>query len=118
MYSWYFVRRVGMANNNDTITDCFVLGDRDDLLRVLSTLDVNPNCTDSCTLQVYRDGRSLCTVDLLATVPDDGSDEFECRPPDLTGITVPALSGPVLPLGHPVLIDGGPLHYGCTSFYN
>ncbi|WP_238006793.1 hypothetical protein KZZ52_24400 [Dactylosporangium sp. AC04546] len=118
MYSWYLVRRTAMVNNNDTVTDCFVLGEREDLLRVLATLDVHPGLTEECLLQVYREGRAASSVDLLATVDADAADDdFEPRFPDLDGVTIPALDGPVLPPGHPVLVDGEPLHYGCTTFY-
>lgn len=116
MYSWYLLRRTGMANNNDTITDCFVLAERDDLLRVLETLDVNHGYNESCTLRVYREAQLVTTIDLFATVPDD--DIEDVVPPDLSQVTIPDLDGPILPPGHPVIIDGEPLHYGCTSFYN
>ncbi|WP_344509730.1 hypothetical protein [Dactylosporangium maewongense] len=120
MYSWYVVRRTSMVNNNDTATDWFVLSDHADLLRVLDTLDVNPSWTDSCALQVYRDSRLDVSIDLLATVSDDdeGDDGDDFCPPDLTGVTIPALDGTPLPPGHPVILDGTPLHYGSSTFYN
>ena len=117
MYSWYVVHRTAMVNNNDTVTDCFVLSEREDLLQVLETLDINPALAEYCSLWVYREGELDAKIDLLATVPDAEDDE-DVRPPDLTGITIPALTGAVLPPGHPIVINGEPLHYGCTSFYN
>ncbi len=77
MYSFYVVQHRAMVNNNDTTVDRYVLSDRDDLIRVLTELDVDPRFID-----------------------------------------IPELPGRPLPPGHPVLLDGEPLHYGCTAFYN
>jgi hypothetical protein len=60
-------------------------------------------------------------VDLLATVEDEDSDDedpFEPRALELAQVDVPALAGAILPPGHPVIVEGEPLHYGCTAFYN
>lgn len=119
MYSFYVLRHTGMANNNDTITECYVLADRADLIRVLTGLDVDPRWTEACTLEVHVAGAVADTLDLLATVPDDGPDDDDGgRTLDLAGIDLPALPGAILPPGHPVIVHGEALHYGCTAFYN
>ncbi|MFI5912009.1 hypothetical protein [Dactylosporangium sp. NPDC051541] len=94
-----------------------MLSDRDDLIRVLTELDVDPRFTESSTLEVH--GTEIQTIDLLATVDEEPDEDFEGTVAlDLTRIDIPALPGRPLPPGHPVLVDGEPLHYGCTAFYN
>ncbi|MDG6103957.1 hypothetical protein Daura_23445 [Dactylosporangium aurantiacum] len=120
MYSYYVLRHTQLVNNRDTVTDCWVLNDRDDLLAVLSDLDVNPTLTESCLLWVYRSGSLDATFDFLPAVPDeqdDDLDEFAAVAPDLAGVDLPALTDPVLPPGHPVDVDGEPRHFGLTVRY-
>lgn len=120
MYSYYVLRHTQMANNRDTVTDCWVLNDRDDLLAVLGDLDVNPSLTRSCLLSVYRHGTVDATFDFVPAVPDgpdDDLDEFAEIAPDLTGVDLPTLTDPVLPPGHPVDLDGEPRHFGLTVSY-
>ncbi|WP_433205727.1 hypothetical protein ACQP00_38310 [Dactylosporangium sp. CS-047395] len=118
MHSFYLLRHTAMANNSDALTDCYVLADRDALIRVLTGLDVDPRWTVACTLEVHDPDRR--TIDLLATLPDEeiAADDPDYRTLDLDAIDLPALTGPPLPPGHPVIVDGEALHYGCTAFYN
>ena len=124
MHSFYVLRHTGLPNNSDTITECYVLADRDDLIRVLTGLDVDPRWTEACTLTVHAGGAVTGTVDLLATVLDEdpGEDEDEddegYRTLDLAGLEIPPLPGLLLPPGHPVIVEGEALQYGCTAFYN
>lgn len=121
MHSFYVLRHTGLPNNSDTITECYVLADRDDLIRVLTGLDVDPRWTEACTLTVHAGGAVAGTVDLLATVPDEEPDEDDdegFRTLDLAGLEIPSLPGRPLPPGHPVIVDGETLPYGCTAFYN
>jgi hypothetical protein len=121
MYSFYLLRHsVLVANNGDTMTDCYVLGRRADLMLVLADLELSspPDETDECQLEVYEGGQLRHRIDLMANMDlEDFPDEDATYQLDLTGITIPDLVGKVLPPGHPVVVDDEVLHYGCTGFY-
>jgi hypothetical protein len=116
MYSFYVVRYTSMANNNDTVTDWYVLTRRDDVLGLLDGIDVHPELVRHCVVRVFEDGRVSTTVDLMRNVPDEVDEDW--LPLDISGVELPDLVGTVLPPGHPVVVDGERLPYGCISVYN
>ncbi len=116
MYSFYVVRYTSMANNNDTVTDWYVLAERDDVVHVLDGIDVHPELVEACVLRVFENGRLSATIDLMEDGPDECDDDW--LPLDLSGHDIPPLRGTVLPPGHPVVVDDERLPYGCISVYN
>jgi hypothetical protein len=116
MYSFYVVRYTSMVNNNDTVTDWYVLTDRDDVLGLLDGIDVHPELVEACVVRVFDNGRESATVDLMEDGPDEVDEDW--LPLDLSGVEIPSLRGTLLPPGHPVVVDGERLPYGCMSVYN
>ncbi|WP_329520199.1 hypothetical protein [Spirillospora sp. NBC_01491] len=114
MYSFYFLHRADMVNNNgDMVSRSYVLNAPDDLARALAEIAAEDAAAeygaDVLELRVYQDGRLAQTRDLRegeergGLIRADAADD------------IPALEGTPLPAGHPVRVEGRLLQYGCTS---
>lgn len=114
MYSFYFLHRADMVNNNgDMVSRSYVLNAPDDLARALAEIAAEDAAAeygaDVLELRVYQDGRLAQTRDLREGRNAAAS---SARTPPMTS---PRWREHPFPCGHPVRVEGRLLQYGCTS---